>query len=75
MQSPLGDPSGESRVGFFMDYRLQSFLREHLPADKKEFSRDMVELLIKLAWEQARESQRSDRAVQDEEDRYGPRYI
>ena len=35
------------------DYQLDQFLKKYL-GEKKEFSRDFVELLLKLAWEEAK---------------------
>jgi len=57
-----------------MDYRLEAFIQEHLPNEKKEISRDMAVLLLKLVWEKAKKSNTADRAEQDREDRYGPMF-
>lgn len=54
-----------------MDWRLEAWIRENVPEQDK-LSRDAVIILMKQCWEEARKSQRSDRANQDHEDRYGP---
>ena len=42
-----------------MDYRLEMWMRENLPK-KDTLSRDAVEILMKLLWEEARKSKEID---------------
>jgi hypothetical protein len=35
------------------DWRLDSWIREHLPEEKEKYSRDAVEILLGLLWEEA----------------------
>ena len=45
---------------FEKDWRFQSWVREHLPEDKKTYSRDAVEMLLALLWREARSQGRQD---------------
>ena len=43
---------------------FETFKRKHLPSGKETFSRDFVELLLKLAWEEAFRSQRVEADIE-----------
>ncbi len=53
------------------DYRLKSWIDNHLPADKKEYSRDAVEILLRLLWEEAKKAEANDSHHREMSERYG----
>jgi hypothetical protein len=57
------------------DWQKRSIIDRLVPKDKKEFSRDAVEILIGLALDKATETERHNRKIQECEDRHGPQYI
>lgn len=53
------------------DWRLKQWMEEHLPKGKETYSRDAVEILLTLAWKEAKEAERSSVRAQAETDKYG----
>jgi hypothetical protein len=47
-----------------MDYRLEQFMKKYLPKDKETFSRDAVELLMSLLWDEAREAKKIEEEIE-----------
>lgn len=47
-----------------MDYKLQQFMKKYLPKGKETFSRDAVEILMGLLWEEAVKSEKIEREIE-----------
>jgi hypothetical protein len=58
-----------------MDFDFNCFVRKHLSKEKKEFSRDAVEILLKLCWDEAINSEIKARKEREREEKHGPSYI
>jgi hypothetical protein len=58
-----------------MDWRLESFVDEHLPKNQKEFSRDAVIILMKMLWKEAKKAERANAAEEERERLHGPMFI
>jgi len=64
-----------------MSYAFERWMKESVPPGKKEytFSRDALEILLKMAWNAGiKEKKEVDRANAEEEEferKHGPRYI
>jgi len=43
-----------------MDFRLEQWMKKMLPKDKQTFSRDAVEILLNLLWEEAKKAEQAD---------------
>jgi hypothetical protein len=54
-----------------MDLSLSLFIKKYMPADKTEFSRDAVELLLQLAWTEAKRQAASEAKAREWDDKYG----
>lgn len=52
-------------------FQLERWIEKHLPANKKEYSRDAVEILLSLLWDEAQKAERSDVKAREESERYG----
>lgn len=63
------------------EYEFNKWLSNALPTGKKEFtfSRDAIEMLLRMAWAEsakaAESSARSSAAEDERERKYGPQYI
>jgi len=57
-----------------MSLRLDHWIEKNVPK-KDTISRDAVEILLKLVWEEAKKAEREARAEQEFEDKHGPRFI
>ncbi len=53
------------------DYRLITWMKDNLPEGKETFSRDAVEILMGLLWEEAKRAEKANQAAREHDDRYG----
>ena len=53
------------------NYELKAWIEKHLPEGKQTFSRDAVEILLHLAWDEFKKEGRKEEARWNEADRYG----
>jgi hypothetical protein len=58
-----------------MDYRLQQFMAKYLPNGKETFSKDAVEILLGLLWEEAVAGEKCDQKEREWEEQHGPRFV
>lgn len=58
-----------------MDYRLKYWMDQNLPKEKKEYSRDAVEILLQMLWKEAKSAEKSDEDERHREDQYGPMFF
>lgn len=57
------------------DYALKRLKEKYVPKDKDKVSVDLLDVLMKMAYEEGRKDALIQKAEDDFEDKHGPRFI
>ena len=57
------------------EFRLDQLKKQYVPKDKDKVSVDLLDVLMKMAYEEGKKDALIQKAADDDEERYGPRFI